>query len=70
MTMSPSAVDDLIYETASTLTDQGYGSFDRCLQVYKACKGDLTETKRVLSKLIFKEFKKQWWSLIITILCD
>jgi hypothetical protein len=45
MTMSPSAVDDLIYETASTLTDQGYGSFDKCLQVYKACKGDLAETE-------------------------
>jgi hypothetical protein len=44
---------------ASILTDEGYGSFDRCLSMMRACKGDIEEAKKVLSKLIFKEFKKK-----------
>ena len=50
--------EDNLYQTASALADEGYGSFDRCLIVAKACKGDIAEAKKVLSKLIFKEFKK------------
>lgn len=50
--------EGVLMYTASTLCDEGYGSFERCMQVAKACKGDLDEAKKVLSKLIFKEFKK------------
>ena len=45
-------------QTASALNDEGYGTFDRCYQVAKACKGDIVEAKKTLSTLIFKEFKK------------
>lgn len=51
--------DDVLYQVASKLMDEGYGSFDRCLAVAKACKGDIFEAEQVLSKLIFKEFKKE-----------
>ncbi len=50
--------EDKLYSIASILTDEGYGSFDRCITVAKACKGDVEEARSVLSKLIFKEFKK------------
>jgi hypothetical protein len=50
--------DNKLYLMASALTDEGYGAFERCIQVLKACKGDMYESKKVLSKLIFKEFKK------------
>jgi len=50
--------DNQLYQMASSLMDEGYGTFDRCIQVVKACKGDIYGSKQVLSKLIFKEFKK------------
>jgi hypothetical protein len=56
---SAEAVDEFIYQSAAKLSDKGYGSFDRCLQVFRACKGDFEETEKVLSKLIFKEYKKE-----------
>ena len=51
--------DNILYHVASKLMDKGYGSFDRCLQVSKACKGNEIDAEEVLSTLIFKEFKKQ-----------
>jgi hypothetical protein len=35
--------DDLLYLVASQLHDEGYGTFDRCISVAKACKGDKIE---------------------------
>mmetsp|Transcript_35347 Transcript_35347/g.26353 ORF Transcript_35347/g.26353 Transcript_35347/m.26353 type:complete len:131 (+) Transcript_35347:1101-1493(+) len=51
--------ENIIYAVASKLMDKGYGSFERCIQVVKACKGNEIEAEEVLTKLIFKEYKKQ-----------
>ena len=47
--------EDKLYSIASILTDEGFGSFDRCITVAKACKGNIDDARDVLSKLIFKE---------------
>ena len=46
--------DDIIYNFAGQLSDQGYGSFEQCLAVLTACNGDVCSAKSALSKVIFK----------------
>ena len=41
--------DGVLYDTAFSLSEEGYGSFERCLSVAKACKGEKEEAKKVLS---------------------
>jgi hypothetical protein len=44
---------------ASRMADEGFGEFERCFQIIKACKGNEEEAKKMLSQLIFKEHKKK-----------
>jgi hypothetical protein len=37
--------DNILYQVASQLEEEGYGSFDRCISVAKACKGDVHEAE-------------------------
>ena len=47
--------DNGYLQIASNMTELGYGEFERCLKVLKACKGDEEEAKNTLSGIIFKE---------------
>jgi len=49
--------ENVLFQGASQLADEGYGEFSRCLQVLRACKGSLDEARQVLSEIMFKEFK-------------
>ena len=49
--------EEKIYEEASKMSDKGYGSFERCAQILMACKGNLQEAEKILSKLMIKENK-------------
>ena len=46
-----------VYELAIQLSEKGFGTFERCQQMIKACKGNLKEAQKVLSSLMVKEFK-------------
>ena len=47
----------MVYSFASQLSDQGYGSFEKCLAVLTACNGDVCRAKNALSKVILKQKK-------------
>jgi exonuclease VII small subunit len=53
----PDLDEGLVYDLSLQLSDRGFGSFERCQQVVKACKGDIKEAEKVLSKIMVKEFK-------------
>ena len=50
-------IEDKICFEASSLSDQGFGDFNRCYMILKNSKGDVEKAKAVLSKLIFREGK-------------
>lgn len=41
---------------ASILEDEGYGQFEKCFNVVKSVRGDISLARKYLSKLIFREF--------------
>lgn len=43
------------YDQALTMSDNGLGSFERCLHVLVACEGDKKEAEKLLSKVMLKE---------------
>ena len=43
-----------MFTFASQLADTGFGSFEDCLTVLSACKGDLQLAKRQLSRIMFQ----------------
>lgn len=45
-----------LFQLASILVDEGYGSFDRCLKMLQTVNGDGEEARKQLSELTFKEF--------------
>lgn len=45
------------YEVAGTLSDRGFGSFERCLHILSVCGGNQKEAEKILSKLMMKENK-------------
>lgn len=49
--------EEYMYGIASELNEEGYGNFNRCLIMLKACKGDVDEAKKALSNLVFEEFQ-------------
>ena len=53
-------IEDKICFEASSLSDQGFGDFNRCYMILKNSKGDVEKAKAVLSKLIFREGKGEW----------
>ena len=40
---------------ASILCDEGYGSFDRCMLVLRAFRGDIKMARKILSQITFSE---------------
>ena len=40
---------------ASILCDEGYGSFDRCMLVLRAFRGDIERARKILSQITFSE---------------
>ncbi len=46
-----------MYGLASDLSDNGFGSFDRCLHVIVVCEGNKKEAEKILSKIMLKENK-------------
>ena len=51
------AADESYYAIAFDMSDKGFGSFDRCLQIMIACNGNKKESEKILSKLMMKEAK-------------
>ena len=51
------SVDESYYAIAFDMSDKGFGSFDRCLQILIACNGNKNESEKILSKLMMKEAK-------------
>ena len=49
------AIEQLLLNQASLLSDQGYGTFDRCLMASKALRSDIEKAKIVLSAITFAE---------------
>ncbi len=49
--------NEYLYGLASELNEDGYGEFNRCLLMLKACKGNVDEAKMSLSNLVFEEFQ-------------
>ena len=47
--------EDQLYGMASQLSDNGYGTFDECLTVLAAQKGDMQKSQKLLSNLMFKK---------------
>ena len=44
-----------MFTFASQLSDQGFGSFEDCLTVLAACKGDLKQAQKQLSRIMFQK---------------
>ena len=40
---------------ASVLSDEGYGSYDRCLMVLRALRGDIDYARKTLTEITFSE---------------
>lgn len=50
-------ISDSMYGQASDLSDNGFGSFDRCLHVIVVCDGNKKEAEKILSKIMLRENK-------------
>ena len=46
--------EEVLYNKASILSDSGFGTFELCYSVLKACKGNEVAAKKELTNLIFK----------------
>ena len=47
--------DQQLFNMASILCDEGYGSFDRCMLVLRAFRGDIERARKILSQITFSE---------------
>ena len=47
--------DGQLFNMASILCDEGYGSFDRCMLVLRTLRGDIVRARKILSQLTFTE---------------
>ncbi|CDW79340.1 UNKNOWN [Stylonychia lemnae] len=47
----------IYYQVAYDLNEQGFGDFERCYKIIQACKGDVKEAEKILSKIMIKETK-------------
>jgi len=51
--------EGLLFSVSSTLADEGFGTFDRCLMAARTMDGDMEKSKQVLSNLIISEASLQ-----------
>jgi len=51
----PAKTESQLFEIASDLMDEGFGSFERCLLCSKMLNGDITKARDVLSNLMIVE---------------
>jgi len=50
--------ESTLFELASRMVDDGYGTFERCLQILKASKGNVEEAQKALSGIMFSQYKE------------
>ena len=51
--------EDELYPQAHYMSEKGYGPFEKCLQMLKACKGNYEEATETISKLMLVQYSQQ-----------